>query len=98
MLYSQRSAMRLDKFLTVARLVKQRARAKEMCDAGHVKIGGKSVKASRDVDEGDTVELAFPSRRVVVRVAAVPATKSVSKETARTLYEILSEERTGEFE
>jgi ribosomal 50S subunit-recycling heat shock protein len=69
-----------------------------MCDAGHVKIGGKSVKGSRNVDEGDTVDLTFPGRRIVVRVAAVPATKSVSKETARTLYEVLSEERIGKLE
>jgi ribosome-associated heat shock protein Hsp15 len=98
MLYSQQSAMRLDKFLTVARLVKQRARAKEMCDAGHVKIGGKSAKAARDVNEGETVELTFPRRRLVVRVTTVPAAKSVSKEAARTLYDVLAEERTGPLE
>lgn len=90
--------MRLDKFLTVARLVKQRARAKDMCDAGHVKIGGKSAKAGRDVSEGETVELTFPRRRLVLRVATVPAAKSVSKEAARTLYDVVDEERTGPLE
>jgi ribosomal 50S subunit-recycling heat shock protein len=90
--------MRLDKFLTVARLMKQRARAKEMCDAGHVKIDGKSAKAGRDVNEGETIELTFPHRRLVVRVTAVPAAKSVSKEAARTLYDVVAEERTGPLE
>ncbi len=86
--------MRLDKFLTVARLVKQRARAKEMCAAGHVKIDGKSAKAGREVSEGETLELTFPSRRLVVRVGTVPAAKSVSKEAARSLYEVLADEFT----
>ncbi len=90
--------MRLDKFLVVARLVKQRARAKEMCDAGHVKIGGKSAKASRGVNEGETVELTFPHRHLVVRVTTVPAAKSVPKEVARTLYDVVADERTGELE
>jgi ribosomal 50S subunit-recycling heat shock protein len=86
--------MRLDKFLVVARLVKQRARAKEMCGAGHVKVDGKSAKAGRDVNEGETVELTFPTRRLVVRVKAVPGDKSVPKEVARTLYEVLADEST----
>jgi ribosome-associated heat shock protein Hsp15 len=90
--------MRLDKFLVVARLVKQRARAKEMCDAGHVKIGGKSAKAGRNVNEGETVELTFPHRRLVVRVTTVPPAKSVPKEVARALYDVLAEEQTGELE
>ncbi len=87
--------MRLDKFLTVARLVKQRPLAKSMCDAGHVKIDGKSVKPSRNVTEGETVELTFPGRRLVVRVAAVPDAKSVPKDVARTLYDVLADERTN---
>ena len=85
--------MRLDKFLVVARLVKQRTRAKELCDAGHIKIGGKTAKAAYDVKAGDTLELTLPERRLVMKIGAVPEKKSVSKETAETLYETLSEER-----
>jgi ribosomal 50S subunit-recycling heat shock protein len=69
-----------------------------MCDAGHIKIGGKSAKAGRNVNEGETVELTFPRRRIVVQVTKVPAAKSVSKEVARTLYDVVAEERTGELE
>ena len=90
--------MRLDKFLVVARLVKQRARAKEMCDAGHIKIGGKSAKPGRNVNEGETVELTFPRRRLVVQITTVPAAKSVPKKVARALYDVVAEERTGELE
>lgn len=87
--------MRLDKFLVVARLVKQRTRAKEICDAGHVKIDGKSAKPAHDVRIGETVEMTLPNRRLVVKVEEVPTAKSVPKAQARTLYEVLADERTG---
>ncbi|UCH78596.1 MAG: RNA-binding S4 domain-containing protein [Candidatus Coatesbacteria bacterium] len=90
--------MRLDKFLVVARLVKQRTRAKELCDAGHVKIGGKSAKAAHAVTEGEVIELTLPRRRLVVAVEAVPAAKSVPKAEAPTLYKILEDERTDRLE
>lgn len=90
--------MRLDKFLVVARLVKQRTRAKELCDAGHVKIGGKSAKAAHTVAEGEVLELTLPRRRLVVAVEAIPAAKSVPKAEAATLYRILEEERTDRLE
>jgi ribosomal 50S subunit-recycling heat shock protein len=94
MLYFQKSAMRLDKFLVVARLVKQRTRAKEICDAGHVKVGGKSAKPAHGVRVGETVEMTLPNRRLVVKVEDVPTTKSVPKAQADTLYEVLADERT----
>lgn len=87
--------MRLDKFLVVARLVKQRTRAKELCEAGHVKIGGQNAKASHGVRVGEIVELTLPNRLLTVRVEAVPTSKSVPKAEAPTLYEIVAEERTG---
>ncbi len=87
--------MRLDKFLVVARFVKQRTRAKELCDGGHVKVAGKTAKASHDVKAGETLEITLPRRRVVIKVAAVPETKSVPKDSAVTLYEVLTDERTG---
>jgi ribosomal 50S subunit-recycling heat shock protein len=86
--------MRLDKFLVVARLVKQRTRAKQLCDAGHVKIGGNSAKAAHTVAAGEVIELTLPRRRLVVTVEAIPATKSVPKAQAPTLYKILEDERT----
>lgn len=85
--------MRLDKFLVVSRLVKQRTRAKALCEAGDVKVGESVVKAAREVAPGDVVQITFPRRRVTVEVLEVPRTKSVSKEKARELYEILSDER-----
>ena len=85
--------MRLDKFLVVSRLVKQRTRAKALCEAGDVKVGESVVKAAREVSPGDVVQITFPRRRITVEVLEVPRTKSVSKQQARELYRVISEEK-----
>jgi ribosomal 50S subunit-recycling heat shock protein len=85
--------MRLDKFLVVSRLVKQRTRAKALCDADAVKAGESAAKAAREVAPGDVIRITFQRRRLTVEVLEVPRAKSVSKEKARELYEILSDER-----
>jgi ribosomal 50S subunit-recycling heat shock protein len=91
MLYC-RGKMRLDKYLVVTRLVKQRTRAKEVCDGGHVKAAGKTVKA------GDELEITLPRRRMIIRVVAAPEVKSVPKAAAANLYEILSEVNTSSYD
>ncbi|MCF4112969.1 MULTISPECIES: RNA-binding S4 domain-containing protein [Dethiosulfovibrio] len=61
-------AIRLDKFLKLARLVKRRTVAQEMVEAGAVRIDGRKVKPSSDVKVGSTLEVAFPRRLLVVEV------------------------------
>lgn len=90
--------MRLDKYLVVARLVKQRTRAKEICEGGHVKVAGKTAKAAHDVRVGEELELTLPRRRLMVRVVAAPEVKSVPKAEAAGLYEIISEEATSSYD
>lgn len=86
--------MRIDKFLVIIRLLKQRTRAKEVCDGGHVKIDGKSAKPSQEVKPGQQIEIVLPRRRLKIRVSGVPTTKSVPKESAASFYEVLEEEVT----
>ena len=50
--------MRIDKFLWCTRYYKTRSQATEACKKGHVKMGGDSVKPSRDV---------FPGEKYLVR-------------------------------
>jgi ribosomal 50S subunit-recycling heat shock protein len=87
--------MRLDLFLKVSRLVKQRSVAKWVCDAGRVEVLGRKVKAGTEVRPGDEITLNLRDRVLTVRVLDVPA-GNVSKERARTLYEIV-EERDASF-
>ena len=49
------ASVRIDKWLWSVRLYKSRSLATHACLAGHVKIGGNSVKPSRDVQVGEII-------------------------------------------
>lgn len=77
---------RIDTWLKLVCLFKQRADATEACKGGKVKVNGLRVKPAAAVKEGDVVEFYDGGdhyRRVVI--SALPAT-NVSKEIARTMY------------
>ena len=76
---------RIDHWLKLVCLFKQRGDATEACKGGLVKLNGQRVKPAAPVKEGDTIEFQRGEilRRVVV--AALPD-KPVSKEQARTMY------------
>jgi ribosome-associated heat shock protein Hsp15 len=75
--------MRVDKWLWTARLFKTRALAAEAAKGGRVHVNGVAVKPSREVGEGDELEVTLgPIRRTVIvrgvaerRVSAGEATK-----------------------
>ncbi|MDR3254588.1 MAG: RNA-binding S4 domain-containing protein [Synergistaceae bacterium] len=60
--------MRIDKFLKLSRLIKRREVAREMTDAGAVRLNGRKVKPAAEVKTGDAIEVAFPRRVVSVSV------------------------------
>jgi ribosomal 50S subunit-recycling heat shock protein len=82
--------MRLDKFLKVARVIKQRNRAKEMCDMHAVKINGTAAKASHEVVPGDFIEAISGDRKITARVIDVPE-GNVSKQRSRELITIIED-------
>jgi ribosome-associated heat shock protein Hsp15 len=63
--------VRIDKWLWAARLYKSRSLASEACTAGHVKIGGQSVKPARDVHVGETVTVLTGALQRTVKVVAL---------------------------
>jgi ribosomal 50S subunit-recycling heat shock protein len=87
--------MRIDRFLKLSRLVKRRSMAAEMAGVGAVRLNGKTVKPSADVEAGDAIEIAFPRRLVVVRV--LTADETVLKRGGAS-YKITEDRRLGEDE
>ena len=81
--------MRIDKFLKLSRIIKRRTVANEACDAGHVKVNDRVVKASYDVKEGDIIEITFGERKLKIKVLDVR--ERVRKNDASELYEVVSE-------
>ena len=86
--------MRVDKWLWTARLFKTRGLAAEAAKGGRVHVNGVAVKPSREVAEGDELQVTVgPVRRTVVvrgaakrRVSATEAAK-LYEETAESLAE-----------
>lgn len=87
--------MRLDLFLTTARLVKRRSAAQTLIEEGGVRIQGGALKAGRKLQEGDEFRLLTGGRELHVRVLALPE-KRVSKASARELYEVIGEKFLGD--
>lgn len=76
---------RIDTWLKLVCLFKQRGDAADACKGGKVKVNGQRVKPAAPVREGDVVEFYAGDRFRRVVVAALPA-GNVSKEVARTMY------------
>ena len=76
--------MRLDKYLKVSRLIKRRTVANEACDSEHVKVNGKTAKASYEVKPGDMVEIRFGSR--TLRVEVLNVSEHTGKADAPAMY------------
>ena len=65
--------VRLDKFLQVSRLVKRRALANRLCDAGRVTVNGRRAEPAAPVRPGDVIELDVGDRHIRARVRDAPA-------------------------
>ncbi len=79
-------AIRVDRWLTAARLYKTRGAAQTACSGGLVHINGQAVKPSHLVKCGDEVRAEAPRGPVVLIVRQL-AEKRLSATLARELYE-----------
>jgi ribosome-associated heat shock protein Hsp15 len=79
------ASVRLDRWLTAARLYKSRSLAQEACDGGHVEVNGRPARSSHALRVGDEVQARAPRGLVVLDVLAL-AEKRLSPPEARLLY------------
>jgi ribosome-associated heat shock protein Hsp15 len=79
------AGVRVDKWLWAARLFKTRSQATKACAAGDVKVNGETVKASRAVKPGDTLEALTAGGPRIVDVVLL-CDKRGPAAVARTLY------------
>ncbi len=61
-------AIRIDKWLWAVRLFKTRTQASDACRGGKIKIDSQNVKPSRDIKEGDEIEVQLSIIRKKVKV------------------------------
>jgi ribosome-associated heat shock protein Hsp15 len=81
---------RLDKWLWAARFYKTRALAAEDIEHGRVSVNEQVAKASRELREGDVVELRQPRSLRTLRVRALSRQRGPAPE-AQALYEETAE-------
>ena len=79
------TSVRIDKWLWAARMFKTRSLASTACNAGHVKIGGESVKPSKGVKPGDEVDVLTPGGPRKLEVVALHDRRGPAS-LAQTLY------------
>jgi ribosomal 50S subunit-recycling heat shock protein len=81
--------MRIDKFLKLTRIIKRRTVAKELLDAGLVKINNKVAKASTNLQVNDMIEITYGNKTISLKVLQLK--EIVRKEEAPTMYQLLQE-------
>ena len=81
--------MRLDKFLQVSRIVKQRTVANAVCGGGKILVNGQRAKAGKELAVGDVLTVTFSEdTEQVFEIVEIPS-GNVSRDKAPTLYRVL---------
>ena len=95
------AGIRIDKYLWAVRLYKTRSLASEECKKGKVMINGMNIKPSREIKEGETIQLRRPpitrSYKVIVlaenRMAAKMVPEFMVETTPASELEILEAQK-----
>lgn len=82
--------MRLDQFLKLTRILKQRTVAKQACDAGSVTVNGEGAKPGTVVRVGDRLCIDLPAFRVEAEVLEIPQTSNVARKNVDRYVKIVS--------
>jgi len=83
-------AMRIDRFLWFARLVKTRGGAQEMAEAGTLRLDGRRIeRSSAQVRIGSIIAFPLRGQVRVLRVEALPYRRGPAPEAAALYQELL---------
>jgi ribosome-associated heat shock protein Hsp15 len=79
-------SVRIDRWLSAARIYASRSQATDACAAGHVTLNGDVVRASHAVRIGDELAADAPRGHVILKIVKL-ADKRLGPPLARELYE-----------
>ena len=83
-------AVRLDKFLKVARLSRRRSEAHEALQHGRIERDGRALKPGYQVKRGDVLEIHYATKFVKVLIKRVPEKVRPGIKTS-DLYEVIAQ-------
>ena len=78
------TAIRLDKFLKISRIIKRRSVANDACSTGHVTVNGKEGKPGTDVKVGDVLGIRFGDKYSEFEVVSIA--EHAAKQDAASMY------------
>ncbi len=84
--------MRLDKYLSIVKILKSRSLVKTAADEGMVFVDGSRAKPSLDIRLDHVIEVDTPRFYKKIRVVELPP-KNMKKSEAVNMYEILEERK-----
>ena len=84
--------VRMDKWLWAARLFKTRSLAADAIKGGKVKVDGNPVKPSREVKEGDVIQVQIDQLHKVVQVKTVIKNRVSAKQVPEVYSDLTPQE------
>lgn len=81
------TAIRLDKFLKISRIIKRRSVANDACSTGHVTVNGKEAKPGTDVRVGDVLGIRFGEKYSEYEILSIA--EHAAKQDAADMYRAL---------
>ncbi len=89
---NEENIVRIDKWLWAARLFKTRSLAADAIKGGKVKIDGNPVKPSREVKEGDIIQVQIEQLHKVVEVKTVIKNRVSAKQVPEVYNDLTPKE------
>ena len=89
---NEENIVRMDKWLWAARLFKTRSLAADAIKGGKVKVDGNPVKPSREVKEGDVIQVQIEQLHKVVQVKTVIKNRVSAKQVPEVYNDLTPKE------